>query len=105
MNDGNYNGRFGDLIDDTYDGYRQETGALAEGLGQLVDGIRGDDDYKLNKGYEWVGWRSPGTTPTSQWVQLTFEFNQIRNFSTAIFHVHNLFTKEMQVFGAAEIWF
>ncbi|KPM09874.1 Discoidin domain receptor-like protein [Sarcoptes scabiei] len=40
MMDGQLNGKFGDLIDRTYDGYRSETGYLSNGLGQLTDGIK-----------------------------------------------------------------
>lgn len=102
MFDGVYNGRFGDLIDQSYDGYRKENGFLAGGLGQLVDGIKGDDNYKVNKGFEWIGWKS---NSNYGYMSLTFEFADIRNFTYASFHCNNLFTKEMQVFHSAKIWF
>nr|XP_027199906.1 discoidin domain-containing receptor 2-like isoform X2 [Dermatophagoides pteronyssinus] len=101
MMDGQLNGRFGDLIDHTYDGYRSETGFLSDGLGQLVDGIRGDDNYKVNKGFEWIGWKAN----TQSVVSITFRFADIRNFTSAIFHCHNMFTKDIQVFHSAQIWF
>ncbi|KAJ6222245.1 hypothetical protein RDWZM_000790, partial [Blomia tropicalis] len=102
MMDGQYNGRFGDLIDDTYDGYRRENGYLASGLGQLVDGLRGDDNYKVNKGFEWIGWR--GNTPGGH-MSIIFEFATVRNFTLASFHCNNMFSKDMQVFQSAKIWF
>jgi len=101
MIDGPYNGRFGDLIDDTYDGSRDESGLLMGGLGQLVDGLKGDDDYKVNKGFEWIGWRFNGHGQLS----IVFEFADIRNFTMATFHCNNMYTKDMQVFQSAKIWF
>lgn len=103
MMDGNYKGRFGDLIDHTYDGYRRENGFLAGGLGQLIDGIKGDDNYKVNKGFEWIGWKSNANYGGH--MSITFEFTDIRNFTLAKFHCNNIFSKEMAVFHSAKIWF
>lgn len=73
---------FGDLRDLTFDG----------DLGQLTDGIKGNDDYKVNHGYEWVGWRNNGTDLT-----IIFQFEQINNFTSIAIHSHNLFSKDVQV--------
>lgn len=100
MFDGQHKGPFGDLIDDTYDGQR-ENGFLSGGLGQLTDGIRGDENYKVNKGFEWIGWRNSTHNPLS----ITFEFANIRNFSKASFHCNNIFTKQMRVLEYARIYF
>jgi len=52
-------GGSGPLRDDTYDGQRQTlddgTTILKSGLGQLLDGHVGSDDY-MSSPYEWVGW-------------------------------------------------
>ncbi|CAG2119144.1 unnamed protein product, partial [Medioppia subpectinata] len=72
MPDGYKSGRFGDLVDMTYDGREDSHGYLSEGIGQLVDGIRGDDNYKVNKGYEWIGWKSDGEPNSS--IQIIFQF-------------------------------
>ena len=99
--DGQYTGRLGELIDDTYDGHRLENGNLVGGLGQLVDGMKGDDNYKENKGFEWIGWRAAIDSN----LPIMFEFADIRNFTMASFHCNNIFTKDMQVFKSAKIWF
>ena len=39
-----------DLSDSSYDGIRRD-GELADGLGQLVDGEVGGDNFKLDIGY------------------------------------------------------
>lgn len=101
MMDGQMNGRFGDLVDESYDGWRTDTGFLSGGLGQLVDGIKGDDNYKVNKGYEWIGWRAN----SHHQMSIVFEFADIRNFTLASFHCNNMFSKEMTVFRSTNIWF
>lgn len=93
--------KFGDLVDATYDGERDSLGHLSNGLGQLSDGIKGDDNYKVNKGFEWIGWRS-GAKET---LDLMFEFEEIRNFTSASFYCHNLFTKDIKVFSSARVRF
>ena len=93
-------GRFGDLFDKTYDGDRMGN-YLSGGLGQLVDGIKGDDNYKANKGFEWIGWKST----SHDVVPITFEYSEVRNFTLASFHCNNLFSKEMEVFSSAKILF
>ncbi|XP_030766218.1 epithelial discoidin domain-containing receptor 1-like [Sitophilus oryzae] len=98
-----------DLSDRTYDG-AEENGQLSNGLGQLVDGQRGRDNFRLDwnglgKGYEWVGWRND----TSGWsglpLEILFEFDRVRNFSAAHLYTNNLFTKDVQVFSHARAFF
>lgn len=100
MSDGFFGGRFGDLIDDSYDGSRSKAGFLSAGLGQLADGIRGHENYKVNAGYEWIGWRSANET-----VDMVFQFEQVANFSSVSVHVHNLFRKSVEVFSSARVSF
>lgn len=92
MPDGQFGGRYGDLIDDTYDGVRLKNEYLTGGLGQLTDGVLGADNLKLNGGYEWIGWRA---TQNSS-LQLQFEFEQPRNFSLARIHCHNQFRRSIE---------
>ncbi|XP_027199918.2 discoidin domain-containing receptor tyrosine kinase B-like isoform X2 [Dermatophagoides pteronyssinus] len=98
--DGYKDSSFGDLRDLTYDGRMDFYGYLHGGLGQLIDGIKGDDNYKVNYGYEWIGWKSENAD-----LSMVFEFNTIVNLTSATFYCHNLFTKQIQVFAGAKVWF
>ncbi|ALC38378.1 Ddr [Drosophila busckii] len=96
-----------DLSDKTYDGI-EENERFVNGLGQLVDGQRGKDNFRLDingfgKGYEWVGWRND--TLYGRPVELTFEFETVRNFSAVIIHTNNMFSKDVQVFVHAKVFF
>ncbi|KAH8325709.1 hypothetical protein KR067_004847 [Drosophila pandora] len=96
-----------DLSDKTYDG-QEEGDRYVNGLGQLVDGQRGKDNFRadisgLGKGYEWVGWRND--TLQGRPVEITFEFRNIRNFSSVIIHTNNMFSKDVQVFVHAKVFF
>ncbi|KRG03097.1 discoidin domain-containing receptor 2 isoform X2 [Drosophila mojavensis] len=94
-----------DLSDKTYDGH-EEGDRLVNGLGQLVDGQRGKDNFRLDIngfGYEWVGWRND--TLFGRPVEITFEFETVRNFSAVIIHTNNMFSKDVQVFVHAKVFF
>lgn len=60
--------------------------SMTEGLGQLTDGVSGLDDfsqsheYHVWPGYDYVGWSNESTT--NGHVEITFEFDRIRNFTT-----------------------
>ncbi|KAH8298160.1 hypothetical protein KR018_010081, partial [Drosophila ironensis] len=95
------------LSDKTYDGH-EEGDRFVNGLGQLVDGQRGKDNFRidisgLGKGYEWIGWRND--TLQGRPVEITFEFSTIRNFSSVIIHTNNMFSKDVQVFVHAKVFF
>ncbi|KAF4518476.1 hypothetical protein B566_EDAN006481 [Ephemera danica] len=97
-----------DLSDRTYDG-RDEGGYLIGGLGQLVDGQRGADNFRLDidghgKGYEWVGWKNDSGA-VGRPVEIVFEFDRVRNFSALYLHTNNLFSKDVQVFSQARAFF
>ncbi|XP_071640994.1 discoidin domain-containing receptor 2 [Temnothorax longispinosus] len=97
-----------DLSDRTYDG-REEAGYLSGGLGQLVDGQRGSDNFRLDvsgngKGYEWVGWRNDTPNMLGRPVEITFEFDYSRNFTAIHLHMNNYFTKDVQVFSYAKVY-
>lgn len=101
MPEGVKSSSLGDLSDKTYDGRHDFYGTLTGGLGQLTDGIKGDDNYKVNYGFEWIGWKAePGTD-----LSMIFQFDDTVNFTTATLHTHNLFNKGVQVFSSARIWF
>ncbi|TDG43433.1 hypothetical protein AWZ03_010135 [Drosophila navojoa] len=96
-----------DLSDKTYDGH-EEGDRFVNGLGQLVDGQRGKDNFRMDingfgKGYEWVGWRND--TLFGRPVEITFEFETVRNFSAVIIHTNNMFSKDVQVFVHAKVFF
>lgn len=96
--DGVVEPRWGHLIDYTYDGARQRAGQLADGLGQLVDGVKGADNFALNSGFEWVGWKSMNGD-----VVLDFTFKTLRNFTGALFYSNNLFSSGVEVFQAVDV--
>ncbi|KAK9873618.1 hypothetical protein WA026_023297 [Henosepilachna vigintioctopunctata] len=95
------------LEDISFDGI-YEGAYVKNGLGQLIDGLYGDDDYQKqlqgeNSGTRWVGW-SNGTRGGEP-VDLTFEFRGIREFHAVHLHCNNMFTRGVQVFSQAEILF
>ncbi|XP_029040646.1 discoidin domain-containing receptor 2-like [Osmia bicornis bicornis] len=97
-----------DLSDRTYDG-KEEGGYLSGGLGQLVDGQKGPDNFRLDvsgngKGYEWVGWRNDTPSMLGRPVEITFEFDYSRNFTAIHLHMNNFFTKDVQVFSYAKVY-
>ncbi|XP_051161939.1 discoidin domain-containing receptor tyrosine kinase B [Leptopilina boulardi] len=97
-----------DLTDRTYDG-QEDAGYLSGGLGQLVDGQKGPDNFRLDvngngKGYEWVGWRNDTWNVLEKPVEITFEFDYVRNFTSMHLHTNNFFTKDVQVFSHAKVY-
>uniref|UniRef100_A0ABD2WJD2 Discoidin domain-containing receptor 2 n=1 Tax=Trichogramma kaykai TaxID=54128 RepID=A0ABD2WJD2_9HYME len=98
-----------DLTDRTYDG-AEEAEYLTGGLGQLVDGQKGPDNFRLDmygngKGYEWVGWRNDTPNTLGRPVEIIFEFDYVRNFTAMHLHTNNFFTKDVQVFSHAKVYF
>lgn len=89
-----------EFIDRTYDGKMVEKGVLKGGLGQLTDGItaptnfRSDPDMTGHRGFDWVGWKNDSNRGP---IQILFEFEGVRNFSTIRFHASNSFSKEVCV--------
>ena len=97
-----------ELMDHTFDGHEDsQTGDLRGGLGQLVDGRFGRDNFKATgvngvvRGYDWVGWKKrPSGT-----VNLIFAFDKVRVFHRVDIHTNNHFSKDIQVFREARIYF
>lgn len=98
MQDGVVDPKWGHLIDYTYDDHRSRSGHLSGGLGQLVDGAKGADNFSLNSGFEWVGWKSMNGD-----VVIEFAFKTLRNFTGALFHSNNLFSSGVEVFQAVDV--
>ncbi|XP_074028100.1 discoidin domain-containing receptor 2 isoform X2 [Leptinotarsa decemlineata] len=95
-----------DLEDISYDGTLSGR-MMRGGLGQLVDGLYGDDDYQKqlqgeHSGSRWVGWNND--THNGKPINITFEFDTVREFNAVHLHSNNMFTRGVQVFAEAEVW-
>ncbi|XP_046981119.1 discoidin domain-containing receptor tyrosine kinase B-like [Schistocerca americana] len=95
-----------ELSDATYDG-EHRGGMLVGGLGRLVDGQLGADNFRIDVGYgrgnAWVGWTNESFP--SGYVDLVFEFDQVRNFSAVQIFANNFFLRDVQVFRRALVSF
>lgn len=100
-----------ELMDHTYDGVEDSrTGDLRGGLGQLVDGRYGYDNFKASsnsrkghlKGFDWLGWKKKANQAA---ISLVFAFDQVRTFERVDIHANNHFTKDIQVFRQAKVYF
>lgn len=60
---------------------------LFGGLGQLTDGVTGQDDFLLTRqyqvwaGYDYLGWRN-SSLGTQGFVEMEFVFDRRRNFTS-----------------------
>uniref|UniRef100_A0A4W4F457 receptor protein-tyrosine kinase n=1 Tax=Electrophorus electricus TaxID=8005 RepID=A0A4W4F457_ELEEL len=96
------------LNDSTYDGVLERRRLLG-GLGQLTDGVAGQDDfgrvqqYKPWPGYDYVGWRNDSLGPG--YVEMEFQFDRRRNFTSMKVHSNNMFTRGVKVFSAVSCVF
>uniref|UniRef100_A0A665VVV0 receptor protein-tyrosine kinase n=1 Tax=Echeneis naucrates TaxID=173247 RepID=A0A665VVV0_ECHNA len=87
--------------DSVYDG--------ASGLGQLTDGTWGLDDflhspiYSMSPGYDYVGW-SNKSFPKG-YVEMIFEFDHVRNFTSMKVHCNNMFSRGVRMFRQATCYF
>lgn len=91
------------LSDDTYDGkYHSESKMLTGGLGQLSDGITGNEDMSLIDGRQpWVGWSNESRSH----VTIIFQFDYIRQMNRVTIHTNNVFSKHISIFKTAVITF
>ncbi|KAM4641034.1 discoidin domain-containing receptor 2 isoform 2-T2 [Discoglossus pictus] len=95
------------LNDTIYDGAVGYS--MTEGLGQLTDGVSGLDDFTLTHeyhmwpGYDYVGWSNESFT--NGYVEIMFEFDRIRNFTTMKVHCNNMFTKGVKIFKEVQCFF
>ncbi|XP_026716102.1 discoidin domain-containing receptor 2-like isoform X2 [Athene cunicularia] len=96
------------LNDSTYDGY-QERRHLYGGLGQLTDGVLGLDDftqshqYRVWPGYDYVGWKNESFSTGS--VEMEFQFDRPRNFTSMKVHCNNMFSKGVKIFQKVQCLF
>ncbi|XP_058649629.1 discoidin domain-containing receptor 2 isoform X2 [Onychostoma macrolepis] len=95
------------LNDTVYDGAISYS--MTEGLGQLTDGSWGLDDFTKSQvygvwpGYDYVGWTNasfPGGL-----VEMTFEFDRVRNFTSMKVHCNNMYTWGVKMFRQAVCYF
>ncbi|XP_048353991.1 discoidin domain-containing receptor 2 isoform X2 [Sphaerodactylus townsendi] len=95
------------LNDSIYDGAFGYS--MTEGLGQLTDGVSGLDDfiqtheYHVWPGYDYIGWRNESVTNGN--VEIIFEFDRIRNFTTMKVHCNNMFAKGVKIFKEVQCQF
>ncbi|XP_038151251.1 discoidin domain-containing receptor 2 isoform X3 [Cyprinodon tularosa] len=88
------------LNDSVYDGAIIHS--MTEGLGQLTDGECGEDDFTLSHvhngwpGYDYVGWNN-ASFPDG-FVEIMFEFDRIRNFTSMKVHCNNMFSRHVKAF-------
>ncbi|XP_028443114.1 discoidin domain-containing receptor 2 isoform X2 [Perca flavescens] len=94
------------LNDSVYDG--AVTNSMTEGLGQLTDGVCGRDDFTQSHdthnvwpGYDYVGW----TNESFSNVEIMFEFDRIRNFTTMKVHCNNMYSRHVKVFRQVVCYF
>lgn len=93
-----------EFFDSTYDGLWD--GDLRRGLGLLVDGKYGPDNYKElqsgSKSKDWVGWKND--TRNGQPVEIKFEFDRVREFSAVHVYANNQMTRDIKVRTLFEIY-
>uniref|UniRef100_A0A673AGH1 receptor protein-tyrosine kinase n=1 Tax=Sphaeramia orbicularis TaxID=375764 RepID=A0A673AGH1_9TELE len=93
--------------DSVYDGASAER--LTKGLGQLTDGTWGLDDflhshiYGMWPGYDYVGWNNKSFP--KGYVEMTFEFDHVRNFTSMKVHCNNMFSRGVRMFRQATCYF
>lgn len=77
--------------------------SMTEGLGQLTDGSWGLDDftqshvYGVWPGYDYVGWSNASFSSGS--VEMTFEFDRMRNFTSMKVQISTLITSVLAIKG------
>ncbi|XP_067310351.1 discoidin domain-containing receptor 2 isoform X2 [Pseudorasbora parva] len=103
----NFKGQQIYLNDTVYDGAISYS--MTEGLGQLTDGSWGLDDFTKSQvygawpGYDYVGWTNASFPGGS--VEMTFEFDRVRNFTSMKVHCNNMYTWGVKIFRQAMCYF
>uniref|UniRef100_A0A672HI51 receptor protein-tyrosine kinase n=1 Tax=Salarias fasciatus TaxID=181472 RepID=A0A672HI51_SALFA len=93
--------------DSVYDGVSADR--QTKGLGQLTDGTWGLDDflhshvYAMWPGYDYVGW-SNKSFPKG-YVEIFFEFDHVRNFTSMKVHCSNMFSRGVKLFRQVTCFF
>uniref|UniRef100_A0A8C4ZZA2 Tyrosine-protein kinase receptor n=1 Tax=Gadus morhua TaxID=8049 RepID=A0A8C4ZZA2_GADMO len=97
------------LNDSIYDG-TQHRRRLSGGLGQLTDGVIGQDDFLLTRqyqgwpGYDYLGWRNDSLSTLGH-VEMEFMFQTQRNFTSMKVHSNNMFSRGVKIFSSVSCWF
>ncbi|KAL7668467.1 hypothetical protein ACOME3_009169 [Neoechinorhynchus agilis] len=94
-----------DLADDTFDGINSMMRTIEPGLGQLTDGLLGNDNYATKtpgNQFEWVGWKNHSSSP---FASILFTFDIVRNFSHVMVHSNNFFTHGVEILDSAVVYF
>uniref|UniRef100_A0A6Q2ZJB1 receptor protein-tyrosine kinase n=1 Tax=Esox lucius TaxID=8010 RepID=A0A6Q2ZJB1_ESOLU len=96
------------LNDSTYDGVHERR-KLSGGLGQLTDGVIGQDDFLVTRqyhvwqGYDYVGWKN-GSLGSGH-VEMEFVFDKQRNFTSMKVHCNNMFQSGVKIFSSVSCSF
>ncbi|XP_072297287.1 LOW QUALITY PROTEIN: discoidin domain-containing receptor 2 [Eucyclogobius newberryi] len=94
--------------DSVYDG-ASAAERMTKGLGQLTDGTWGLDDflhshiYGMWPGYDYVGWNNKSFP--KGYIEMIFDFDHIRNFTSIKVHCNNMFTRGVRTFRQATCFF
>ncbi|KAM4576078.1 discoidin domain-containing receptor 2 isoform 1-T1 [Odontesthes bonariensis] len=100
------------LSDSTYDGVHKRR-KLSGGLGQLTDGVIGQDNFLVTRqhpqflvwpGYDYLGWRND-SLGTQGYVEMEFVFDRKRNFTSMKVHCNNMFSRGVKIFSSVSCWF
>lgn len=104
MPQGDKRGSNWEFYDFAYDGH-WDGHELKHGLGQLIDGKYGHDDFKIDfyGNQAWVGWKND--TRSNKPIEIKVEFDKVRQFSAVHIYCNNLFTKDVQIFSDARVLF
>ncbi|XP_057334847.1 discoidin domain-containing receptor 2-like isoform X2 [Microplitis mediator] len=91
----------GSNVEDTsYDGRTDvDRKYLIGGLGQLVDGMLGEDPRVSSSLAHWVGWTDINPVP------VVFEFTDTREFNVCIIYSANAPVRGIEVFKNIKVWF
>ncbi|XP_019357552.1 PREDICTED: epithelial discoidin domain-containing receptor 1 isoform X2 [Gavialis gangeticus] len=96
------------LNDSTYDGHSISKLQFG-GLGQLVDGVVGLDDFTRTKelrvwpGYDYIGWKNESFS--MGYVEMEFEFDCLRTFTYMKVHCNNMHTWGVSIFRQVDCRF
>lgn len=80
--------------------FRHERRALSDFIVVIENLLAINDSHSYETffaGFEWVGWSNDSVGAPGKPVELTFQFDSVRNFSAMVLHTNNMFTKGVQV--------
>lgn len=99
------------LLDLSYDGSMSSTGIWSGGLGQLTDGIKSlsaiNSKQKIvqEQNWIWVGWPRIDDGSEASSVTMSFEFDQVYNFTSISLNCRQDFDQNIKAFASALLWF